>query len=608
MRVKSGIWSVLFMLVMSTSAVLAKEYHVSVNGSDGNDGSESKPFKTISAGAAIAQPGDVITVHAGTYREAINPPRGGTSGEKRIVYQAAQGEKVVIKGSEAIKGWEKVQADTWQVTIANEFFGKFNPYADLIHGDWFYAKDREHHTGAVYLNGHWLSEAAKPDDVQKPAGDSPLWFAQVGAKNTTIQAQFKGVNPNESDVEINVRRAVFYPEKTGVNYITVRGFVMRHAATPWAPPTAEQIGLIGTNWSKGWIIENNDISYSVCVGVTLGKYGDQWDNTSQDTAEGYVETINRAVKNGWSKENIGHHIVRDNHISHCEQAGIVGSLGAIFSRITGNEIHDIHVRELFTGAEMAGIKIHASIDMLIQNNYIHHSKLGIWLDWMAQGVRVTSNLLHDNLSMDVLMEVDHGPYVIDNNMFLSETTLLDASEGGCFSHNLIGGTISVVPQDRLTPYHKEHSTEVAGLSSTRCGDNRFYNNMFVGGSGLVVYKDAGLPMFVDGNVYLKGAKAYPGEKNNVEMADFDPNSKVVEKDGAVYLHMTLPKVKVDWKRQLVTTELLGKATVPQLPFENYDGTSLRLDMDYFGKERNNQNPSAGAIENPGCGRVIYKVR
>ena len=44
-----------------------------------------------------------------------------------------------------------------------------------------------------------------------------------------------------------------------------------------------EIGLIGAHWSKGWIIENNVIRYSTCVGVTLGKYGDQWDNTSQNT-------------------------------------------------------------------------------------------------------------------------------------------------------------------------------------------------------------------------------------------------------------------------------------------------------------------------------------
>ena len=57
----------------------------------------------------MAQPGDVITIHQGVYRERIAPPRGGRSDRKRIVYQAARGEKVEIKGSEVVKGWVKVQ-------------------------------------------------------------------------------------------------------------------------------------------------------------------------------------------------------------------------------------------------------------------------------------------------------------------------------------------------------------------------------------------------------------------------------------------------------------------------------------------------------------------
>ena len=316
----------LFVLALMTPAAVAGEFHVSAGGSDKNDGSSSRPYRTISAAAQVAQPGDVITVHEGTYRERVTPPRGGESDAKRIVYQAAAGEKAVIKGSEVIRGWQKVQNDTWKAAIPNSFFGVFNPYSDLIHGDWFNPKGRNHHTGAVYLKGHWLTEAANLDDVLKPVGKVPLWFGQVDETNTTIWAQFSGVNPNEAEVEINVRRTVFYPEKPGVNYLTVRGFTMLHAATPWAPPTAEQIGLIGTHWSKGWIIEDNEVRYSTCVGITLGKYGDQWDNTSQNSAEGYVKTIERALENGWSKENIGRHVVRNNHISDCEQAGIVGSL------------------------------------------------------------------------------------------------------------------------------------------------------------------------------------------------------------------------------------------------------------------------------------------
>jgi alpha-L-arabinofuranosidase len=300
-----------------------------INGDDNNEGTAEKPFKSIMAAVNVAYPGDIITVSQGTYRERISPVRGGLSDDRRIVFQAAPGERVEIKGSEVVKGWVRKQNDTWEVIIPNDFFGDFNPYSDLINGDWFIPKGRDHHTGSVYLNGHWLTEAINREEVLKPATQQPLWFARVDETNTTIWAQFGDADPNIAGVEINVRQTVFYPENPGINYITVRGFNLMHAATPWAPPTAEQIGLIGTHWSRGWIIENNDISYSTCVGITLGKYGDQWDNTSANSAEGYVETIMRALENGWTAENIGSHIVRNNRISHCEQAGIVGSLGAV---------------------------------------------------------------------------------------------------------------------------------------------------------------------------------------------------------------------------------------------------------------------------------------
>ncbi|MCU0871941.1 MAG: right-handed parallel beta-helix repeat-containing protein, partial [Pirellulaceae bacterium] len=402
------------MLALAAAAP-ATEFHVATSGQDANPGTALAPLGTIQRAAELAQPGDVITVHAGVYRERINPPRGGESDTKRIVYQAAPGERVEIKGSEVVKNWVQVQDDVWKATLPNSFFGSFHPYRDVIHGDWFNPKGREHHTGAVYLNGDWLTEAAKLDEVLQPVGDTPLWFGQVDDENTTLWAQFKGVNPNEQLVEINVRQTVFYPDQPGRNYLTVRGFLLRHAATPWAPPTAEQIGLIGTHWSKGWIIENNVVSHSVCSGIALGKHGDQFDNTSANSAEGYVKTIERAHAHAiaWTKENIGHHVVRNNTVSHCEQAGIVGSLGPVFSVVTGNTIHDIHVRRLFTGAEMAGIKFHAAIDTEISGNHIYRTCRGLWLDWMAQGTRVSRNLFHDNAGEDLFVEVNHGPFVVD---------------------------------------------------------------------------------------------------------------------------------------------------------------------------------------------------
>src|SRR3974390_784056 len=156
------------------SAADAAEFHVATSGEDSNPGTQAAPLRTIQSAADRAMPGDVITVHQGIYREHINPPRGGESDAKRIVYQAAPGESVEIRGSEVVRNWVKVQDDVWKVILPATFFGCFNPYSDLIHGDWFSNKGRPHHTGAVYLRGAWLTEAARLEDVLKPNTTNPL--------------------------------------------------------------------------------------------------------------------------------------------------------------------------------------------------------------------------------------------------------------------------------------------------------------------------------------------------------------------------------------------------------------------------------------------------
>ncbi|HER35056.1 MAG TPA: DUF1565 domain-containing protein, partial [Halothiobacillaceae bacterium] len=92
--------AILILVAFIGSVAWGREYHVAVGGDDGRPGTANAPLRTISAAARQAQPGDVITVHAGVYRERITPPRGGTSDDRRIIYRAAPGETAIIKGSE----------------------------------------------------------------------------------------------------------------------------------------------------------------------------------------------------------------------------------------------------------------------------------------------------------------------------------------------------------------------------------------------------------------------------------------------------------------------------------------------------------------------------
>jgi alpha-L-arabinofuranosidase len=615
----------LIFLIIAAFATTAKsaEFHVATNGNDSNPGTKKLPFLTIQHAADLAQPGDIITVHAGIYRECINPPRGGTSNNKRITYQAAPNEKVIVTGSEIVKSWVHFKNDTWQAMIPNSFFGKFNPYSDIIRGDWFLPQNRTHHTGSVYLNGDWLQEAARLDDMLKPIGDKPLWFAVVSSDTTTISAQFEGINPNENNVEINVRQTVFTPEKPGINYITVRGFDMRNAATPWAPPTAGQIGIISAYWCKGWIIENNEISYSKCSGIVLGKYSDEWDNYKQaaeQTPEAFVATYTRALTNGWNKETVGSHLVRNNHVHHCEQAGIVGSLGCAFSTITDNEVHDIHVQRLFSGWEQAGIKFHGACDVTINRNHVYDCGCnGIWLDWMSQGAQIIGNLLHNNMQPntndygDFSIEMQHGPILIANNLMLTKRIAFGMnSQGIAYAHNLVGGAVVSYNNDRrITPINIAHSTAISGMypaSKGASGDHRFYNNLYLAPCSMHPFDKAALPCFYDGNVFTKGALASKFDVTALSKQDFDADMKLEKKSDGWYLTLNMDKQwRQEAKRKLVTTNLLGKTKVSGDPFENADGSPLFIDTDYFGNKRDKNNPAPGPFEKIQDGQQSIKV-
>ncbi|MFI7426685.1 DUF1565 domain-containing protein [Micromonospora sp. NPDC049836] len=98
---------------------MASVFHVATSGSDRADGSAERPFRTINRAAGVAQPGDTVLVHAGEYREWVKPRYGGLSDARRITYQAASGEHVVIKGSERITAgnhWVARCGGRWSTT------------------------------------------------------------------------------------------------------------------------------------------------------------------------------------------------------------------------------------------------------------------------------------------------------------------------------------------------------------------------------------------------------------------------------------------------------------------------------------------------------------
>ncbi len=478
-------------------------------------GSPEAPFRTIGEAARAALPGDEIVIAPGIYRESVDPPRGGTP-EKRIVYRAKTPGQAVLSGAEILNGWTRAGGDVWKAVIRGAFTPDDNPYTDCIDGDWFY-KDavRPLHRGQVFADDRPLIEAdageiSAPTDDMRLSCPEGCWRAEQTGEETAFYVNLYGRDPRAAVMEYTARRTVFHPEKTHIDYITLSGLVLCKSACQWAPPTARQEGLTGPNWAKGWVIEDCEVYGARCVGITVGKHAEpDFDNEwtkkrRRHGAQTQRDTVLRALNNGWSKETIGWHVIRRCHIHDCGQAGIAGHMGGAFSVIEDNRIHHINMPQELQGAEIGGIKLHAAIDTVLRNNRIHHCTRGIWLDWQAQGTRVTGNILHHNepprdlpiktqlcLGEDLFVEVSHGPTLIDHNLLLSPCAGRVSTQGIAFAHNLIAGSLTFVgagtnnagldhPESaRYTPYHEPHDTKIAGFMTILHGDARFYNNIFV---------------------------------------------------------------------------------------------------------------------------------
>jgi len=248
------------------------------------------------------------------------------------------------------------------------------------------------------------------------------------------------------------------------------------------------------------------------------------------------------------------------------------------------------------------------------------------LDWMAQGTRVTGNLLHDNkTTQDLFVEVNHGPLLIDNNILLSPNAIRDLSQGRAIVHNLFIGSFIPQTNPRVTPFHKEHSTEVAGLKAIKGGDDRYYNNIFMSYNreapwpersgprqegnffGLGAFNPIDFPLTAEGNIYVDRARAFEAENNQVENPDFRTHAEVIKKEDGIYLEIRMDKDWRDQQRKLITTKLLGKAENPDLPFVQPDDTPYRLNVDYLGEKRNTNNPAPGPFEEIKDGLMIIKV-
>ena len=258
---------------------------------------------------------------------------------------------------------------------------------------------------------------------------------------------------------------------------------------------------------------------------------------------------------------------------------------------------------------------------------------------------MSRNLYYRN-NRDLFVEVSHGPYLIEHNVPASPAALESFSQGGAFVHNLVGGTVRLEQvMDRATPYHRPHSTQVAGYAVIYGADDRYIGNIFLGGDlaqayarlgkGQAGYGTAGYdghpasfeeylarvaaqppgdlqrfiaveqPAYLRDNVYAPGARAFAGERSALSPTE-EVSFEVVDEGDEVYLEAKLPEAFRRARLGLVTGADLPRVRFADADFEERDGSPVVIDTDLVGerKEAGRDYP-AGPIANlgPGTSRV-----
>ncbi len=599
-------------------AFSGKTYYVATTGSDQNPGTITKPFLTIQKAAIEMKAGDTCLVRSGVYREWVNPLLGGTSENCRITYKAYPGEIPVIKGSERITNWQNQGNEIWLVELPDSFFGEFNPYKMTIYGDlkskykmtdnsiWL-EFGKEYHLGDVYSEGEPYFETLNKDEMVSKA---KTWYTETTNGITRIWAHFDNSNPNEGLSEINVRECIFFPEVQGLQYITVSGFTMQHAACYWAPPNSFQKGLIGTHFGKCWIIQNCHITDAKCVGICSGNiYG----------------------RHSLDIEQIGHHIIRNNFIERCGEAGIAGLVGFAASLIENNLIQDINYKMQFGGQETAGIKVHMATDLIIKNNIIRRVFAkgnkeptnshfpGIWIDWANQGIRITGNVIYNIVDYAIYVEANHGPILIDNNVIIG-SPMGSESERVILAHNLFfnSGLLYMNHETRNPGYFEPHSLKAIKDEFLTNIEDRYYNNIFIGKTvdslhyGIPTSFMSPVPKNVKDfhsgyNLYYQGMPRQPFDTTSIENDDFQPAFKLQELANGVKLYFSMDKFAFKLKCPLVDSRLIGKFSLVNQGMEQHDGSSIVIDQDCFGNMRNTKHPRVGPFEKLKPGKNSFTV-
>lgn len=236
------------------------ELWVDDDGLDTNPGTEASPFKTIQKASQIAQPGDIVKIKSGTYREAIFPVNSGTAGNE-IIYEAETGATVVVSGYDLAgeTGWTVHSGNIYKKTITLPVTG-FRTAPAGMYGNGNTANAEITNTfifaNQIIKNGSMIIEASYPkglnsdDDYFKMVADGTInsqWIFRSQTGFTDLGPT--GVTDTHMDASPGSGWTTFATNDHVGSTALIQGWYVSNSATV----TSNN----GSNGRINWAVHNN---------------------------------------------------------------------------------------------------------------------------------------------------------------------------------------------------------------------------------------------------------------------------------------------------------------------------------------------------------------
>ena len=437
----------LFLAFLIAGSSYAATYHVShdaPDASDTNAGSESQPWKTVSRAAAAEElrPGDSVVIHSGVYREHVEVKVSGQPGNP-IVFAAAPGARVVVKGSELVRGpWTRLSdhpdrvepypnafGDVWKITLGEEFFTD-------VRFEGSYRDKSRRWVSQVFLNENRPLQRIGLDPIYK--NTEYLQLATVGRirddmidqsfffdpEDQTLYVRMAG-EPAWFSIEVGVRGFALTAEK--IHDVTIRGLEFRQNRQP------------GGQWSM--------VSIGECERLTIENCG-------------FYQSDFCGLGLGRSKDCV----VRNCELSYNGNTGL-GMGECLDCLIEACRLLFNNYRRFHAGWHSGGMKcIPRNVRCTIRNCEAAYNIAsdGIWFDADNSDIRILGNVSHHNDGAGIFFEINKGGGIIADNLVYANRTrgiYVSGSQNTWVVHNTVAGNdcgIVAMPRGEDWPLENVH--------------------------------------------------------------------------------------------------------------------------------------------------------